>query len=359
EITDEITADISELGRHWLEVEKFAARRIADPLHGGTNSALDIAYDMELDKALELADDIEILLRQVTAHEVAGFERDRIYLISTAVLAMLLALLVLWRVDAVRRKNAEFSVEAARSRDASQKSFRNLFDLSPVSLWLEDFSKVKAHVRSLQDSGVGDLRAYCDAHPDGLMECAGLVDILDVNQATLRLHGADSKDQLLADLSHTFTDESFEVFREELLALMDGQTEMTHQARVRQLDGTPVDVMISARVMPGHEQALDRVLVALTDISETVKAERALRASSEMLELAQQAGSVGMWDWNPQTGALVWTEETYRIFGLQAGSVQPSFDLFVEHIHPDDRDAVQAAVQAALERDVPYHAQCR
>ncbi|MDQ6972526.1 MAG: PAS domain S-box protein, partial [Mariprofundaceae bacterium] len=475
EITDEIAADISELGRHWLEVEKFAARRIADPLHGGTNSELDIAYDMELDKALEFADDIEILLRQVTAHEVADFERNRLYLISTAVLAMLLAFLVLWRVDAARRRNAERSLVAAeaeqetaalfeaafeQSNDAvflhddqgqfirvnqraremfglpdsgidafrvrdlhpeselershnqlglllseghirfealmqrqdgsvfpgevsatavrldgrpliqgvvrdlsdirsSENRYRSLFEQSPVSLWEEDFSAVRAYVEELHSAGVHDLAAYFEAHPEAVAACAKLVRVVDVNAATLRLHGADSKDVLLAGLEKTFTEASFEVFKQEVLALDAGESHISMEAQVRRLDGRPVDVVVSSFLLPGYEYNWSRALVALTDISDVAAARKALQSNQEMLDLAQSAGQIGVWDWDLRDGHLIWTDEVYRGLGLQPGEVTPSFELFMERVHADDRAEVQAAVEAALERDIPYYAQCR
>ena len=54
--------------------------------------------------------------------------------------------------------------------------------------------------------------------------CLGLVKILSVNRATLRLYKADDKQALYDRLENVFTDASVEVFREELIAMCDGKT---------------------------------------------------------------------------------------------------------------------------------------
>lgn len=85
------------------------------------------------------------------------------------------------------------------------------------------------------------------------------------------------------------------------------------------------------------------------DISERKKHEQALRNSEAMLERAEEVAQMGSWDLDIVTNKLVWSKETYRIFGLKVG--QPlTHDLFLESIHPDDRSFVEASWKAALEK---------
>ena len=85
------------------------------------------------------------------------------------------------------------------------------------------------------------------------------------------------------------------------------------------------------------------------------RARDAQRRMREAAELAQ----VGHWEWHVPSGALAWTEQTYRCFGFEPGEVVPSFELFVDRIHPEDRAQVQATVAKALADGNDYLAEFR
>jgi PAS domain S-box-containing protein len=68
------------------------------------------------------------------------------------------------------------------------------------------------------------------------------------------------------------------------------------------------------------------------------------------LSLAQQITHIGSWEWNPTTNQLTWSDELYRIYGLEPRSVEVSFARFLGMLHPQDRERVQGEVSAALER---------
>src|SRR5262245_22673313 len=101
-------------------------------------------------------------------------------------------------VIALRQRIAEL--------EKSEMRYRSIFENSPVSLWEEDWSAVKAHLNQILASGVTDLDGYFKAHPDEVLMCVGLVKIIDVNKATLELCRASDKEQLLAGLPIIFND---------------------------------------------------------------------------------------------------------------------------------------------------------
>jgi PAS domain S-box-containing protein len=173
-------------------------------------------------------------------------------------------------VDVTERRRAE---EATRE---TLHRYRLVFENSPVSLWEEDFSAVRARFEEWRRAGVTDIDAWFDTHPDAVQECAALARIVDVNRATLALHGAATKDELLAGLLSTFTPESFTTFREALVALWNGETEVRRDARVKTLAGEPRDVTMHFAVCPGAEATLSRVVVSLADITDRKQTERQL-----------------------------------------------------------------------------------
>jgi PAS domain S-box-containing protein len=95
-----------------------------------------------------------------------------------------------------------------------------------------------------------------------------------------------------------------------------------------------------------------RMLGVVHDITEQMRSEAALKQSTRMLEQAQRIASVGCWEWNLVTGHIVWSEEAYRIYDLEPAEFTPTYEAFLERVHPDDRVKVEDAVRAALQEGV-------
>ena len=88
-------------------------------------------------------------------------------------------------------------------------------------------------------------------------------------------------------------------------------------------------------------------LVSDRDISKRKLAEEALRRSqAAYLAEAQRLSLTGSFGWNVASGELLWSEETFRIFGVELDT-KPSVDLVLERVHPDDRLRVREAIQWA------------
>ncbi|ARJ65641.1 two-component sensor histidine kinase [Magnetospirillum sp. ME-1] len=166
---------------------------------------------------------------------------------------------------------------------AREEHLRLLFDNSPVSLWEEDFSEVKKAILSLDGAIGGGLDGHLAHHPDFIDRCAALVKVINVNAATLALHKAPSAAALLGNLEKTFTPASRQAFARQLVAIWNGETQLSVEGEVKTLDGEPRVVVVHWRVTPGHEDSLDRVLVALENVTERKAAEQALAASMEKL----------------------------------------------------------------------------
>ncbi len=115
--------------------------------------------------------------------------------------------------DITPRKQAE------RDLVASENRLRGLFEDSPISLWEEDYSEIKAFFDQLRREGIEDFGEYLDQHPETIARCMGMIRVLDVNRKTLRLFGAASKQDLLQNLAQVFRDEMRLHFRDELLYL--------------------------------------------------------------------------------------------------------------------------------------------
>ncbi len=191
---------------------------------------------------------------QVTGTLLAGHERDWAR--------------VLVAVDDVSEREG-----ARRLLALSEDYSRGLFEHSPISLWVEDFSRVKLLLEEVRNCGIVDFRVFTDVHPEFVVRCANEIRVIDINNHTLTLFGAPDKATLLARVRDVFRDAMLQQFREQLIDLWDCKLFQQREVVNYALDGAPLHLHLQFSVFPGREKDWSLVQVALTDITARKKAE--------------------------------------------------------------------------------------
>ena len=133
-------------------------------------------------------------------------------------------------------------------------NFQDIYQHSPVSLWVEDYSKIRTQLNEIRAAGVTDFAAYLDAHPHVVESCMACIEVLDVNDYTLKMFRAPSREVLLANLHKVFRDDMRAHFRKELEDMWHGHLELGIEGINYALDGTPIYIQLSRRALPGHEE---------------------------------------------------------------------------------------------------------
>lgn len=163
--------------------------------------------------------------------------------------------------------------DARRAELENRRYAEGVFEHSPVSLWIEDFSSIRNLIEDVRSRGIDDFRVFTDVHPEFVRQCMSEIRVLDVNQATLDLFAAPDRQTLLLRQNDIFRDEMEKPFREQLIDLWDGRLFHSREVVNYALDGNVRHILLNFAVFPGHERDWSRVQVALTDITARKKAE--------------------------------------------------------------------------------------
>jgi PAS domain S-box-containing protein len=204
-----------------------------------------------------------------------------------------------------------------RTADALQQTmerYRTLFDDSPISLWEEDYSEVKAYIEKLRSEGVTNFREFFETHPEAVDQCVAMVKILDVNQATLDLYEAKSKADFMAGLGQIFTEQSYEAFREGLIAVAEGKASLECEAVNQTFLGTRKDIQIRWSIPQGYEKTLARLLISVVDLTDWKRMEQELGNIQRLQALGVLAGGIAH-DFNNILTAILANISMARIYG--------------------------------------------
>src|SRR5258705_3745088 len=233
--------------------------------------------------------DIEMLLLRVAANQAGiGLQEARL-LSEQKRAAEELEQRVLERTRQLTAVNEELRKEIIERKPAdaelreSERRYRHNFQTAGVSIWEEDFSQVEIAIDDLKAQGVRDFSQYLAAHPKFVQQAISMVKLIDVNDATVTLFEAESKDELLVSLHKIFLPEPEEGFVGELIAIAEGRTNFDAETVLQTLKGHKLAVLFTI-TFPRQPAKLNSVLVSIIDITSSKQTEEELRKAQ--MELA-------------------------------------------------------------------------
>ena len=184
-------------------------------------------------------------------------------------------------------------------------------------------------------------RCLVESSPDGILVVAG-GRIAYVNPAAIRLFGVNGPDYLLGtSLIDRFDADSRAAVDELLSHQRTGGTTLPIDAKIARPGGWACDVSLTMASVEHDGHAAVQVIVR--DIAERKAAERALRESEERLALAVAGGQEGVWDWNLETNAVVYSSRWKQMLGYSDEEIEPHVGAWERLVHPDDRPRADRA----------------
>lgn len=172
---------------------------------------------------------------------------------------------------------------------------------------------------------------------------------------------------------------------DKVFAITDVQTDPRCSPQLRQrfniqsalsaplrLEGKPIGTLISAstRVRRDYTARDEAIIMGLArEAALAINTQRLndqalytankLAQSSEQLDLAIEAGEIGVWQWDLSTDVITWTENADKIFGLQPGEFNQTFQDLFERIYPQDREMVEKTISDSIEKGAPFRVEHR
>ncbi|MBJ6726623.1 PAS domain S-box protein [Geomesophilobacter sediminis] len=121
--------------------------------------------------------------------------------------------------------------------------------------------------------------------------------------------------------------------------------------RLRHRNGSEMYVGVERAVIPGSSD----LLVSLRDSAAERQLEDELRESRATLALLQRISRMGTWEWDIVNDTISWSEEMYRIFWVDPAQQLPTYEGYLNMVHPGDREQLIQAINNALYNKKPYN----
>lgn len=135
-----------------------------------------------------------------------------------------------------------------------------------------------------------------------------------------------------------------------LAALRSGSVE---RAEVRGREGTSVEwlELFSHPMIDPETETVTGVVEFVRDITERKRTETELRHRQELLEQTQKMARIGSWVLDIPADELTWSDEVFRIFGLEPQEFPATYEAFLDCVHPEDRELVNDAYLQSIRND--------
>ena len=225
-------------------------------------------------------------------------------------------------------------------------------------------AKVSTRKRTLRASAKTEInyRSIFESAGEGIYQTTPDGKFLTANPAMARILGFKSPEELI----RTRTDIARQGYvdpkrRDEFKRLIEKHGFISgFEYEVYCKDGSTVWVSETARAIRDNKGKIIFYEGFFEDITERKRSEETLRKNEAHLKLAQQVAHLGSWELELEhledvnANRLFWSDETFRIFGFEPGTIKVTNQLFFSMVHPDDRAAVTIAGEKALAEKTRY-----
>lgn len=212
-------------------------------------------------------------------------------------------------------RNTTERKESEEKLKTSEEKYRTLFYNSPLPSWIFDRKSLR---------------------------------FLDVNNAAIKHYGYTKEEFLKMTIKEIRPKDDLPALEEDIMQIKAGPE--LRQGYWRHLKKSGDLIVVETTAHSIKYDSTEARLVIANDITEKIKAEEEIRLSEIRLNEAQSITHIGSWGIDLVKNIHFWSDETYRIFGVNKNEAVPSIDLFLNFIHPDNLEAARAIINKALQK---------
>jgi len=150
----------------------------------------------------------------------------------------------------------------------SEMRYRSLFEDSPISLWEEDFSEIKKEIDHFKSMGVKNFYEFFSWNTDIVSQLLRKIKIINVNQATIKLFKAQSKDDFMQNIHNIILPESIPANGAIYAALAEGMNQGLGEIHHKDFLGNNIYTVLRLSIAPEYENTWEKVFVSVIDITE-------------------------------------------------------------------------------------------
>ena len=199
-------------------------------------------------------------------------------------------------------------------------------------------------------------RRIVDRSPDGILVIHE-ARVAFANSAAVHMLGAIGADDLVGRTAVALFDPASNTRVDEAIrSVAAGLQTCVVEAQIPALSGTSNHVEVTAVLLDIDER---EVQLTVRDINERRRAEALLRKSEERLTLAFEGAQEGVWDWNLETGAVVYSPRWKRMLGYAEHEIEPNLSAWERILHPDDMSRAKHVHDAVLSGASTYEGEFR
>jgi PAS domain-containing protein len=115
----------------------------------------------------------------------------------------------------------------------------------------------------------------------------------------------------------------------------------SYETVLRTKDGQEKHAIVSSRPIFEAGDVYKGTFIVGLDITDRKRMEEALLENRQRLELALEGADLGLWDWNIQTGEMIFNKRGAEILGTSLDDLEPNFWSWSKRVHPDDRRRIR------------------
>ena len=171
-----------------------------------------------------------------------------------------------------------------------------------------------------------------------------------VNEAYADLYGYEPAELIGSHWRRLYPDEDVDEVRNEILPTLNDTGKWHGKTTGLRSDGGTFVEDHTLSMTEGGE-----IVCTVRDVTEREQQRKRLERTKTRLELAVEGANLGVWDWDMQTDEVRFNDKWAEMLGYELAEIEPLLDAWERRVHPEDIDAVEAALQAHIDGETPYY----